>query len=227
MKEVCSIGDGIREAVFGANDGSVSTFGILAGLVGASVSGPLIALVGIVQIFAAGMSMGLGAYISTKSQNEYYEAAERQEAREIDAHPARERDHVREALEKDGLAGETLKRATEAITHEKGHWLHFLLEERFGITDTSYPRPVSAGGIMFIAFVIAGIFSVLPFLFFEPRLALVFSAVVSLLVLFGVGAAKTRFTRRNPYVSGFENLMIGAVTGVVGFLVGHIVQTLL
>ncbi len=224
MKEVSRVGDGIREFVFGANDGTVSTFGILAGLVGANLAGPVIALVGVIQMFAAGLSMGLGAYISTKSQNEYYAEAESEEKRYIDEHPRREKKRVRDILAERGLEGETLKDATKTLTHDRTGWLHFLVEERFGISATSYPHPVFAASVMFLAFLVAGLFPVFPFFVAPPGVALVWSATLSLIILFAVGAAKTRFTKRNWFVSGFENLMIGAITGVTGFVVGSLVQ---
>ena len=221
------VGDGIREFVFGANDGAVSTFAILSGLVGAGLASPLIALVGVVQMVAAGLSMGLGAYISTKSQNEYYGAASDEQLREIDVHPAREKARVRSFLSERGLSGRTLSSATGALTVDKRGWLRFLLEARYGIAETSYPHPVIAGFVMFGAFLVAGFFPVAPFFFFSAGVAIFYSAVLSLLLLFFVGAAKTRFTRRNTYLSGLENLLIGAVTGVVGFCVGLLVQGLL
>lgn len=226
MDEV-SIGDGIREAVFGANDGAVSTFGILAGLVGASIAGSTITLVGIVQMVAAGMSMGLGAYISTKSQNEVYAAAEQRERDAISAHPARERSQVRSILSIKGLKGRTLDAATSSLTKNRDGWAHFLLEERLGIASTSYPHPLLAGSIMFVSFVIAGFFAVVPFLLFPPQIAIIWSAVLSLLLLFAVGAAKTCFTCRSWLLSGLENLLVGAVTGVVGYSVGALVQGLI
>lgn len=224
MKGVKALGDGIREAVFGANDGVVSTFGILSGMVGAALSGPLIALVGVIQMFAAGLSMGLGAYISTKSQNEYYESEEHRIEREIDVHPAREKKEVKKILAEKGLSGKKLSSGTDSLTSNRKAWLSFILEERLGIAETSYPHPVFAGTVMFISFVIAGFFVVLPFFLLEPRPALALSTGLSLVILFIVGATKTRFTHRNPWFSGFENLLVGAVTGVVGYVVGAIVQ---
>ena len=227
MNKVSKLGDGIREVVFGANDGIVSTFGILAGMVGASISSNLIALVGVIQMFAAGLSMGLGAYISTKSQNEYYRAAEKSELRDIDVHPAREKKQVRAILAERGLLGKTLDGATTSLTRDKKHWLHFLMEERFGIAETSYPHPVFAGAVMFISFVLAGFFVVIPFFFASSKPALAVSATISMVLLFIVGAGKTKFTKRNLFTSGIENLLIGALTGVVGFTVGALVRGLL
>lgn len=227
MKKESVIGDGIREAVFGANDGAVSTFGILSGLVGASLASPVILLVGLVQMFAAGLSMGLGAYISTKSQNEFYSEERNAVRSEIDVHPAREKAELDALLRARGVKEENLKQTRKAFTNNKRLWLDFVLEERFGIADASFPHPVLAGGIMFVAFVFAGVFPLLPFVFTDPRTALLFSATLTLLLLFAVGAAKTRFTRRNPLLAGFENLLIGAITGVVGFVVGALVKSFL
>lgn len=224
MKKVVRLGDGIREAVFGANDGVVSTFGILAGMVGASIGSSTIALVGVIQMFAAGLSMGLGAYISTKSQNEFYEAAESREREEILHHPAKERRSVRSILHKKGLQGDTLDDATKSLTKKKSTWLHFILEERLGIAETSYPHPIFAGCVMFIAFVMAGAFSVVPFFFFTPLSALYLSGLLSLLILFLVGSIKTKFTRKHWLKSGLENLLVGLATGIVGFAVGAFIQ---
>lgn len=227
MREVSAFADAIREAVFGANDGAVSTFGILSGLVGAGLSSGVIVLVGLVQMFAAGMSMGLGAYISTKSQNEYYDAVRADQREEIDSHPAREKKRVRHYLAQLGVKGKELSAAAADITEDKQHWTHFLVEERLGAAKERDPHPVVGGAVMFGAFVIAGLFPLLPFVFLSPRQGLVWSAVLALAALFAVGAAKTRFTHRNALLSGFENFLIGAVTGVVGFAVGSFAQVVL
>jgi VIT1/CCC1 family predicted Fe2+/Mn2+ transporter len=227
MGEVSQTADTIREAVFGANDGAVSTFGILSGLVGASIASPTIALVGVVQIFAAGLSMGLGAYISTKSENEVLMAEMKTQSKRINHHPAREKSAVRDVLAEHGVVGKELDAAVKDITRDSAKWSHFLVETRLGRAPENLAHPVAGGVVMFVSFVLAGLFPVLPFFFLGSTAALPFSALLALAVLFGVGAAKTRFTKKNAAMSGFENVLIGAITGVVGYAVGSIVSSFL
>ncbi len=227
MKHRLHIADTIREAVFGANDGVVSTFGILSGLAGAALSNQLIVLVGIVQVIAAGLSMGLGAYISTKSQNEYVSAEQEKIKSEIDVHPAREKMRLNRTLKKTGLKGERLHRVADELTKSRKAWTHFLLEDRVGMAQENLPHPVLSGAVMFLAFLIAGTIVVVPFAIINNQGALIVSATISLATLFFVGAAKTQFTHRNAWVSGMENLLIGLATGVVGYAVGVTFQGLL
>jgi VIT1/CCC1 family predicted Fe2+/Mn2+ transporter len=74
----------IEDFVYGAIDGSVTTFAVVAGVVGAALSPSIILILGFANLFADGFSMAIGNYLGTKSQKEYIEKERKREEWEIE-----------------------------------------------------------------------------------------------------------------------------------------------
>ena len=118
-----SAGSFIRELVFGANDGLVSNVSLVAGVAGATSDPNTVLLAGIAGIVAGAISMGLGAYVSTKSEREFRESEERRERWEIDNMPAEERAEIRQIFQERGISGPTLDAVVTQITKDKDQWV--------------------------------------------------------------------------------------------------------
>jgi VIT1/CCC1 family predicted Fe2+/Mn2+ transporter len=220
-------GEELRQAVFGANDGLVSTFGLVAGLTGAAASQNILIVANIVNMFAAGMSMGFGSYLSTKSQLEYNRRIEREERHRIRTNPERARTELRELFRHRGVPQRQLRKHMETVMDDKKEWLAFVMQEKHGLAKASFPNPVRGGAIMFFVFVLCGFIPIIPLFVASGMYALLWSALLTSLALFVVGAMKHELTGRSWQSLGLENLFIGAVTGVVGFIAGSITSSLL
>jgi vacuolar iron transporter family protein len=213
-------GDSLRQAVFGANDGLVSTFGLLAGLVGAMVSKEILLIAAIVNMFASGMSMGLGSYLSTKSELEFHRKIEAEEREKIRSRRKDAEAELREIYRSRGVPAKDLKRHMDTVMDDESEWLGFVLDAKHGLGTASFPNPIKGGIIMFIVFVLCGFLPIVPILFVSGMPALYLSAAVTAVALFVVGAVKKNMTRRSWLSLGLENLLIGAITGTVGFIAG-------
>lgn len=216
-------GENLRQAVFGANDGLVSTFGLVAGLVGAAVSKNVLIVANIVNMIAAGMSMGLGSYLATKSQVEYHRRIVKCERDKI-KHERREAlRELRWLFKRRGVPASALKRHMDAVTDDENEWLEFILENKHGLGKASFPNPIKGGIIMFFVFVSCGLIPIMPLFFVTGTPGLVASALITGVALFVVGAMKQKLTGRSWFSLGMENLLIGAITGTVGFIAGILV----
>ena len=76
-------GGWIGQAIYGANDGLGSVFGIVSGVAGATAGGPAVLIAGLAGMLASALSMGSGAYLATKAEREIYEAELRRERHEL------------------------------------------------------------------------------------------------------------------------------------------------
>jgi predicted membrane protein (TIGR00267 family) len=216
----------LREVIFGCNDGLVTTLGFLAGVTGSIVQKDVILLAGLAEIVAGAFSMSTGAYISSKSQREFYEMEIRRERREIEEDPQHEMDEIRQIYAERGFSDEEIDILVKRITSDKDLWLRFMLREELGLGDEAFSNPVRIGAIMGFSFLIGSFFPLAPYFFFPPGTALVISSIVSLGFLFALGAWKTKITKMNWLKSGFEMLAVGTGCAAVGYAVGLFVSNL-
>ena len=109
----------LRDAIYGAIDGAVTTFAIVAGVAGAGLSPFVIVALGIANVLADGFSMAAANYSGTKAELENMRRIRKIEERHIRDHPAGEKLEVREILSRKGLSGDVLNEATDAITQDR------------------------------------------------------------------------------------------------------------
>ena len=212
----------IRELVFGANDGLVAAFAVASGVNGAGVRSSVIIIAGIAELIGGTISMALGAYLSTKSQLEYYRGERNREAYEVDNFPAVERQEIREIYERKGFKGKILEEIISHITSDKSRWVDIMMNEELGLTIDPNTSPLKSAIATGGAYSFGALMPVLPYLFLMPGSGLLASAAITLLVLFGVGAAKTVVTGKSLMRSGLESVMIGGIAACAAFFAGRL-----
>jgi VIT1/CCC1 family predicted Fe2+/Mn2+ transporter len=211
----------MRDIILGVNDGLVSTFLLVSGVVGGGLEATQVLLTGIAGAVAGMVSMAIGEYLATKSQEEVFDAELSLERHHHEEHRAEERRQLREMLAEHGLSGDALETVVDIIDDddEVMFSMHKALE--FGIVDDERRSPWLAAVTSGLLFLAGAIPSVIPFAIWDATgTALLAAAVLSGIGLFAVGAAKTLQTRRNPVLSGAENLALGFVGGVIAYGVG-------
>jgi VIT1/CCC1 family predicted Fe2+/Mn2+ transporter len=109
----------LEDFVYGATDGAVTTFAIVAGVVGASLSPAIVLILGFANLFADGFSMAIGNYLATKSQKEYIERARKREEWEIDNLADQERQEIRDIYADKGFKDEILEEIVRIITSRR------------------------------------------------------------------------------------------------------------
>jgi VIT1/CCC1 family predicted Fe2+/Mn2+ transporter len=212
----------IRELVFGANDGLVAAFAVASGVNGAGVKSSVILIAGLAELIGGTISMALGAYLSTKSQIEYYRGEMNREGYEVDKFPEVERQEIRDIYEAKGFSGEILEKIISHITSDRKRWVDIMMNEELGLSldlTTSPARSAIATGS---AYAFGALMPILPYMFTQPGPGLIASAIITLSVLFGVGAAKTIVTGKNLLRGGLESMIIGGLAAAATFFAGKI-----
>lgn len=208
----------LRDTVYGAIDGAVTTFAIVAGVAGAGLSPAVIIALGIANVLADGLSMAAGNYSGTKAELDDIRRLRKIEARHIDTEPEGERLELREILRQKGLSGDVLEAATDQIAANRRASIQLMLVDEYGMAPVE-PHPFRAALATFAAFLAAGMIPLLPFLLGLAD-AFRLSAIMTGIVFFAIGAAKSIWSLSAWWRSGAETLIIGGVAAGVAYFVG-------
>ncbi|MGE0399368.1 MAG: VIT1/CCC1 transporter family protein [Kofleriaceae bacterium] len=216
-------GNALRAAVLGANDGLCSNLSLVMGIAGATTQSNVILVTGTAGLLAGACSMALGEWISVTSARELAERELRTEAAELAAAPEEEREELELIYQAKGIAKEDAKQMSEAVIADQGAALDVLAREELGLDPEDLGgSPWTAAGTSFVLFAIGAIIPLAAFLFLTGTTAIVVSAAMSALALFGIGAAITIFTGRPALSSGLRQLVLGLAAAGLTFGVGHL-----
>lgn len=213
----------LGDAVLGAMDGSVTTFALVAGAWGAGLGAAVALTIGIAKLFADACSMAISNLENVQAEAEARTQIRLREREEIREFPEGEREEVRQILARFGLRGETLDRAVEAVTSDPERWVELMLREEHGM-GAAPPRPWSAAGATFGAFVLVGGIPLLPFLAtpLVPALqtgetVFVWSLGLTALAFLGIGYAKAHMLGIGPVQGALRTLGLGALASGVAW----------
>jgi VIT1/CCC1 family predicted Fe2+/Mn2+ transporter len=220
----------LADAVLGATDGIVTTFAVVAGAAGAYLSSGIILIMGFANLLADGLSMAVGNYLGARSQQDFWREERQREIWEIEQIPDAEREEIRRHYQRKGFEGELLEQAVGIITSDNARWLDEMMREELGIREEK-TAPLMSGMVTFWAFAVAGFLPLFPYAvaFFNPRflpIAFPISIALTVMALFGVGAARCFITRRSWWRSGLEILGLGGAAALCAFGVGYLLRGL-
>ena len=213
-----------RDIILGVNDGLVSIFLLVVGVVGGGFSTKQVLLTAVAGSIAGAISMAAGEYLATKSQDEVLEAELTLEREHIRDHRDMELDQLREMFADMGLHPEDVDLVVSAFDRSDEALLGAMKALEFGIVDSERRSPYTAmfasGGL----FLLGSLPSVLPFMFLQStNIALVWASLLALGGLFVVGVVKARVTGGSWARSGSENMVIAGFGGVAAWFIGDVV----
>ncbi len=208
----------IRDMIYGAIDGAVTTFAIVASVAGAGLSPLIVVALGLANVLADGFSMAAGNYSGIKADADNAARLREVERRHIRDHPEGEKEELRQILAGKGLSGKVLDAATDAISADEGAWVEMMMVDEYGVSPAE-PRPLRAATVTFVAFLVAGGIPLIPFLIgFED--AFTISSVLVAVVFFGIGTLKSVWSLQSWWRSGLETLLIGGAAAAIAYVVG-------
>jgi predicted membrane protein (TIGR00267 family) len=214
-------GGGVRDMIFGANDGLVSTLAFVAGVVGAVTDPSFVLLSGIAELFAGTISMAVGSYQSSKSELEVLERESQRKRTKKGRTPEEERQELMKFYQEEGFKREEAEAIVDRIAKEKELPTQLGTLEDLGLAPKELGNPVKAGVLCGVSFGLAALVPILPFaLPLNSWEALIASVIGTVATLFGVGAMKTIFSRRNWVRSGFEMMGIGISAAAITYMIG-------
>jgi vacuolar iron transporter family protein len=212
----------LGDAVLGAIDGSVTTFAVVAGVIGANLPHRVVVILGMANLIADGFSMAVSNYQKSKSDRQRVEQFRKIEAQHIDEVPEGEREEIRQIFARKGFEGSILEEIVAVITRDREQWIDTMLTEELGLQIDS-PSPTKSALATFVAFFVVGLVPILPFLLplsLAPNSLFVMSAVATGVAFFLVGLLKGRELEQPVLRSGFETLAIGGVAAALAYAVG-------
>ena len=218
----------LRNVVYGFNDGLTANFGLVAGVIGAATVNQHQAVVvaGIAGLIADALSMGSSGYLASKSEREVYDYEISMEKTEVELMPEIERDELAVIYEAKGMDRATAHRLATQIMADPDLMLKEQVQEELKIGEFSM-SPFREGWLTGLATAFGAAIPVAPFLIWHGTTAIVISFTVSMLSHFLVGAARSVFTGRGVFRSGFDMFVVGVGVAVVGYFVGGWIGRLL
>jgi len=221
----------LPDFVYGGIDGAVTTFAVVAGVEGASLSVGIILILGFANLFADGFSMSVGKYLSDKTQKEQFEKIKEIEFRHLKEKPEHERQEVEEIMALYGFKGKDLKRATDIITSDPEGWVDIMMRREFNMTEENID-PIKGGIATFIAFVLVGFIPLIAYVLKSPlnlseSQTFLATCISTISALFIVGAIKSRFALKNWIISGLEMALMGGAAAGIAYFIGVFLKTLL
>ena len=214
-----------RDIILGVNDGLVSVFLLVAAVVGGGLTTSQVLLAGLGGAVAGAISMAAGEYLATQSQDEVFDREIELETEHIKHYRSEEVEQMRGFLADLGIEGDNLDTATEIFSDSDEVLLNAMKILEFGIVDTERRSPYVAMVASGVLFLLGSLPTVVPFMFVDMvGTGLVWSAGLTAIGLFAVGAATTRVTDGSPIRAGLRNLVIAGIGGVIAFYVGSFVD---
>jgi len=211
----------IGDAIYGVNDGLGAIFGIVSGVSGATAGdNKTVLLAGLAGMIASALSMGSGAYLAAKSEREIYEAELFRKRAELEENPAEAREELTLIYQIKGIPEEDARRVADHLSRDPEQFLRTLTAEQLNLTEDALSNPYVSAGSGALSTAVGALVPIIPFFFLHGVPAIIAAAVVSLLAHFAVGAAKTLITVRSWWSSGLEMTAVGAVEGIVTYLIG-------
>jgi VIT1/CCC1 family predicted Fe2+/Mn2+ transporter len=214
-------GGWLRPAVFGAMDGLVSNFALIAGVAGGGVDRAVIILAGLAGLAAGAFSMAAGEYTSVATQAELAEAEISLEREELRTNPDAEEQELADVYVAKGLEPELAKEVARQLHLDPDRALDVHTREELGVTLGDLPSPRLAAASSFVAFAVGALVPVMPYLLGAQTLWP--AVVVSLLGLFLTGAAVTRLTSRPWWYGGIRQLVLGSTAAALTYAFGNLV----
>ncbi|EGP94618.1 VIT1/CCC1 transporter family protein [Nitrosarchaeum koreense] len=212
--------------IYGSIDGAVTTFAIIAGVVGASLSPGIILILGFANLFADGFSMAAANYQAAKARNQFIEMKRKQEEWEIDNLEEQEKEEIREIYKKKGFKDELLEEVVRIITSRRKVWVDTMMKEELGLIEDE-KNPLESSVSTFIGFNLIGLIPLIPFMIFilmkidANSEAFVYSTISVMASFFLVGMIKGKIVKKPKIRSGFYTLIIGGIASLVAYYVGY------
>ncbi len=213
-------GGWIGQAIYGANDGLGSVFGIVSGVAGATAGGEAVLIAGLAGMLASALSMGSGAYLATKTEREVQEAEFRRERQELQMHPEEEEQELGLFYQLKGVPEDEAKTLAKRLIAQPAAALKTLGSEELGLSEQSYPNPWTAAVSAMLSTAAGAFIPIIPFFFTRGYPAIIASFVISTLAHFAIGAAKTVVTGLSAWRSGAEMTVVGLGEAIITYLLG-------
>ena len=211
----------LRDAVFGTQDGLISTLGALTGIAAGTQDARAVIIAGFVIVTVESLSMAAGSYLSSKSQREYLERLLKEEEEEIRNEPEKERQEIWEMYRARGYEDREIEIIANRLMSNPKLLLEDMAHKELGIAPDAMEEPISNAIVMGTAYVIGGCVPIIPYLLLPFHPAIGVSILGTLTALFLFGGLKGRIVKQTWWKSGLEMLSVAGLAALVGYVIGR------
>ncbi|MFA6076878.1 MAG: VIT1/CCC1 transporter family protein [Candidatus Paceibacterota bacterium] len=212
-----------REVVFGMEDGMVSTLGSITGIAIGSNNQATVILAGVVIISVESISMGIGSYLSNRSQEELEQRKIKEEKEELEKFPEEEKEELYQIYLKDGWSKDLAVRMSEEVSGNHELILKEMIMHELKISGDQESVSIKGGFYMFFAYILGGIVPLFAYLVLSIKNAVPLSIAITLIGLFALGMSTTKFTKQPILKSGMRVLIMGGIALFAGLLAGVLI----
>lgn len=217
--------DLVRDIVIGMADGLTVPFALAAGLSGAVDSTHIVLTAGIAEIAAGSIAMGLGGYLSGRTDIEHYRSEEAREYYEVDHFPEKERQEVKDIFAGYGISETVQDEIVDELSKDKKKYVDFMMRYELGLEEPSANRARNSALTIGASYIVGGLIPLMPYMFFSNvHTGLMVSAIVTLIALLGFGFVKSKVTGQPPFKGAIYTMFIGALAAGAAFVIASIFQ---
>ena len=206
----------LRDWIYGGIDGVVTTFAVVASVVGADLPSRVVLVLGLANLVADGFAMAAGNYSGTQAERDDYDRLLAVEHKHIAMVPDGEREEIRQIFGGKGFLGDELERIVDVITADVSRWAQTMVVEEYGLAPTP-KSPILAAVSTFAAFMLCGL---VPLVTYLGARGLVPCVAATGVVFFAIGAIKSRWSLTAWWRSGLGTFFIGMIAAALAFGVG-------
>jgi VIT1/CCC1 family predicted Fe2+/Mn2+ transporter len=218
----------LKELVYGGNDGIVTTFAVVAGFSGANIgdhalnfSIVTVLLFGLANLLADGAAMGLGNYLSIRSEKKLYKNYYDKELEETQKSFDYEIEETEQLFENQGFNKEDSKTLTKIVSKNTDFWVRFMVQHECEMENPEGDSPLYCGLATFLSFVFFGFIPLIPYFFnSDPSATFVYSSLFTAGALALLGSFRAFATKDSYIISIIETLIIGGTAAVLAYIVG-------
>jgi VIT1/CCC1 family predicted Fe2+/Mn2+ transporter len=208
----------VRDVIIGLSDGITVPFALTAGISGAVMGNGIIITAGIAEICAGSIAMGLGGFLSAKTEEEHYYAELAREKREIKELNEHEKQEVRDVFAEYGLSKQNQDILADEIAKDETKWIDFMMRFELGLERPDTMRARKSAMNIALSYIIGGIIPLLGYVFTSnPSNGLRDSSIFTILCLIIFGYMKSKFTGQNPVSGALKTTAIGILAAAAAF----------
>jgi VIT1/CCC1 family predicted Fe2+/Mn2+ transporter len=218
----------LHDFIYGAVDGAVTTFAVVAGVAGANLDETVVIILGVANLIADGFSMAVSNFLGSRAERQRRERARREEEAHIRLVPEGEREEIRQIFAAKGFDGRDLDRIVQVITSDPERWTETMMREELGFASTE-PNEVRAALATLVAFITVGFLPLAVYVYVlaapgRVENAFTWSAVMTGIAFLVVGGLKSRFVDQSWWRSALETLAVGGLAAALAYAAGALLQ---
>lgn len=208
----------VRDVIIGLSDGITVPFALTAGITGAIDNNVIIITAGIAEICAGSIAMGLGGFLSAKTEEEHYMNELKREYMEVEKIPEKEREEVREVFAGYGLSKEAQDLVADEICKDKDVWVDFMMRYELGLEKPDGKRAHRSAFNIAASYIVGGLIPLMGYVFTSSASrGLMISSIITIICLVVFGYLKSKLTGQDPVMGSIKTTTIGILAAASAF----------